>query len=227
VAELQKLAETAAAGDTGEEVAELSELTEPAAAEPSELPDAGPQVAATSAEGGFRFDDEAPVAGIEQLDPFAASFDVLAMRAERATPLAPEVPFEPLAEVSEPEPVAPEEPEAVALEELREEVALEALQETPLSADVLPPGEEFKVPVEVETPMPPPASLEPAVGVGQVAKARTIEDYLAGLLAFNPEAATVARSEGAAGTVDAASSADAPTSEDMEQFQAWLRSLKR
>jgi tetratricopeptide (TPR) repeat protein len=227
VAELQKLAETAAAGDTGEEVAELSELTEPAAAEPSELPDAGPQVAATSAERGFRFDDEAPVAGIEQLDPFAASFDVLAMRAERATPPAPEVPFERLAEVSEPEPVAPEEPEAVALEELREEVALEALQETPLSADVLPPGEEFTVPVEVETPMPPPASLEPAVGVGQVAEARTIEDYLAGLLAFNPEAATVARSEGAAGTVDAASSADAPTSEDMEQFQAWLRSLKR
>ncbi|KPK79555.1 MAG: hypothetical protein AMS25_12235 [Gemmatimonas sp. SM23_52] len=221
VAELQQLAEASAAGETGEEVAELLQLTEPAAAEP-----AGPQVAPTGAEGGFAFRDEAPVAGIEQLDPFAASFEVLATRAERA---APEVPFEPLAEVSEPEPVAPEEfEEAVALEELREEVALEALQETPLSADVLLPGEDITVPVEVETPMPPPATLEPAVGVGRVAKPRTIEDYLGGLLAFNPEAATAAQSEGAEGTVDVASStADAPTSEDMEQFQAWLRSLKR
>lgn len=229
LAELQQLAEASAAGDTGEEVAESLELTEPAAAGLSELPDAGPQVAQKGAEGGFEFDDEAPVAGIEQLDPFAASFDVLATRAERAPPSVPEVPFEPLAEVSELEPVALEEPEeAVALEELREEVALEALQETPLSAGVVLPGEDITVPVEVETPMPPPAALEPAVGVGQVAEPRTIEDYLAGLLAFNAEAASAARSEGAEGSVDAASStADAPTSEDMQQFQAWLRSLKR
>ncbi|UCC47777.1 MAG: tetratricopeptide repeat protein [Gemmatimonadota bacterium] len=212
MAELQQLAESAV-GDAGEELAELLELTEPDAAELSELSDAEAPAAPTEAESGFTFEDEAPVAGIEQLDPFAASFDVLAMQAG-AGPPTPAMPVEPAAaEVSEPEPVA--------LEELREEVILEGLLETALSADVVPAGADIAPPVEVERFAPAPVTPEPAVGIGQAAERATIEEYLAGLLAFNPEADTAPK-------VDAASSAvDAATSEDMEAFQAWLRSLKR
>jgi tetratricopeptide (TPR) repeat protein len=222
IAELQQLAEPAV-GDGGEELAELLELTEPAAAELSELSDAEALAAPTEAESGFTFEDEAPVAGIEQLDPFAASFDVLALRAEGAAPPTPAMPVEPgAAEVSEPEPVALVElEEAVALEELREEVVLEGLQETALSADVVRAGADIAPPVEVERPAPAPVTPEPAVGIGQAAEPATIEEYLAGLLDFNPEADTAPQ-------VDAASSAvDAATSEDMEAFQAWLRTLRR
>lgn len=225
MAELRQLAESVAGG---EEVAEL--FTEPPAAEFSEVSDAEVQAAAKETLGGFTFDDEAPVAGMEQLDPFAASFDVLAMRVEPAAPRVPEMQVGlPAADVRELEPVALEElEETVALEELREEVALEGIQATEPFADVMPAGADVTPPVEVEPPALALATPEPAVGARRAAEPVTIEEYLAGLLAFSPELTATPQTGGAERPGDEGrSELDAATSDDMEAFQAWLRSLKR
>lgn len=306
--------------DAGEEeLAELLELTHPVAPEPIELEpvaEASPPFSvarsepAESGHGAFEFDDEAPVAGFEQLDPFAASFDVMAMKEEPAQPLAADEQAEPaeampadeavepvvptveeLAEaitadeaeqlaasaLEEPVPGAAEEAEApvAALEdekEVAEAVSEESTwelavtspdEEAPPAADVWeltvevagddvdsePGAEEFGAEIVVgESAVEPSAEDAPAdfaaselvadfappepapeaeEGVEEAAE-HTIEDYLAGLLAFNPESsATAENPRDAEEAGESPAAADAASPEDLEQFQEWLRSLKR
>ncbi len=97
----QQLSGLPAADKEIEELAQLLDMTEPtpptpsevisheAPPEPAEEPALSAQATEPSAapieplEGEFQFEDEAPVAGFEMLDPFAASFDVLARREMR------------------------------------------------------------------------------------------------------------------------------------------------
>ncbi|MEE9133112.1 MAG: tetratricopeptide repeat protein, partial [Gemmatimonadota bacterium] len=127
--------------DAGEEeLAELLELTQPVADEPGDLEpaaEASPPLSvarselAESGHGAFEFDDEAPVAGFEQLDPFAASFDIMAMKEEPAQPLAVDEQAEPAEAMPADEPVVPtveELAEAIVVDEA-EQLAASALEE--------------------------------------------------------------------------------------------------
>ncbi len=120
-----------------EELARLMRLTEPAEEESAEaipVEETAPEPEADV----FEFEDEAPVAGFEQLDPFAASFDALAARthpvesflAEETPPAAGPTAEQP----EETEPAAAEfaqptaaEPEPVPVESLAEEPVAEEL----------------------------------------------------------------------------------------------------
>lgn len=78
--------------------------------------------------GGFEFEDEAPVAGLEHLDPFAASFDVLAKADGQDLAIPSLIPRE--REVSE----APS-PEPEAAPEIEMEPATETVAESELESD--------------------------------------------------------------------------------------------
>ncbi len=245
IAELEgKLAEASAPAESEVDLAELLDLTESEAVEgaaASEVPEepalfepppeqvTAPEApgpadgsAAPAGEPGFDFEDEAPVAGIEHLDPFASSFDVMVKRGD-AAPTAAEVAREP------PEAVEPEleiVPTAAAAEPELEVASVEDVQ--PTGADIAPP-EEIPGPA-FEAPLPTPAAERPSAGP-------TIEEYLAGLLAYSSEAQAGAPDPGAPGASEAArskpseaaapdESSDASSPEDLEEFQRWLRSLK-
>lgn len=124
IAELEaKLAEARSDVDAGEEeLAELLELTQPVAAEPEPEAEVSPAFSAGEAEDRetagetFEFEDEAPAAGIEHLDPFAVSFDVIAMEARAAETPAPDAVVEPSeSEVEEPAEAEAEVPTAFEL----------------------------------------------------------------------------------------------------------------
>jgi tetratricopeptide (TPR) repeat protein len=218
---------------------------------------AGPTAgsAGEAAAGEFEFDDEAPVAGIEHLDPFAASFDVMV----KPMDVAPEpAGIADLADQAEPEPSEPEPPAFEAAEPELEIVP--TIEEVPPdfevepAADVLPPGAELAPSLETaerEPEVPEPAEAPaPAVPVAQPLGAPTIEEYLSGLLDFErqesaaaPDAGPVATPAPSEAPPEApaetppppsepaeASSAPEPsdesTSDDLEQFQEWLRGLK-
>jgi tetratricopeptide (TPR) repeat protein len=218
-------------------------------------------VAAASEEappsGEFDFDDEAPVAGMSHLDPFASSFDVMVTRGD-AAPIPAGVGglgdlarAEP-AEALPPPDVVPEAPEP----ELEIVPTIDETQpdfDVALAPDVLPPGADVMPFQEAPPPVPElpvpeapaPAAEAPAPAVeapppapaAQPAGAPTIEEYLSGLLALDREEPD-ARSEAAAPPAEtsapsepadapgAAEPSDESSSEDLEQFQEWLRSLK-
>ncbi|UCC72393.1 MAG: tetratricopeptide repeat protein [Gemmatimonadota bacterium] len=210
--------------ELGDIAAEATEAT-PAAAELAEAP---------TGDSGFEFEDEAPLAGMEHLDPFASSFDVMVKRADQA-PLAAGVGG--LADLSRPEAAEPAAPTAeTALEPVQVEPELEIVPtleeltpelEVVPAADLLPAGADVVPPPERPAPvaevsgltaeMPTVTPAEPRV------EAPTIEEYLSSLLAYDPEARTAAAPPAAD---DASAPADAADSEDLEQFQEWLRSLK-
>jgi hypothetical protein len=147
-------------------------------------------------------------------------------------------------------PAADEPPDFLAIEPLvpASEDSLELLAAEP---DLLPPGADVPLPPEfAEPPAPePPAPAEPAAATpelpavpaptaaaaSQEGAVPTIEDYLAGLLSFDPEAPraepTAAAPEAATEPTTEAEQApeevDPAAAEDLEQFQEWLRSLKR
>ncbi len=217
-----------------EEVAELLMMTE--AGRPVGDADA-PGASLTDVRGddedGFHFEDEAPVAGLEHLDPFAASFDVFALKEAPAAPLA----GEPVAE----EPPA-EEPVEEVLEVAGEEITPEPVPE-PTAVEttpepwVAPVGAESAdladieevVPITVE---PEPfaeealeeGEVEPEAPVPQVVDT-TIEEYLASLLEVEPGTPEVEASEPP--STEAPGGAEGAGSDDIEKFQEWLRSLKR
>jgi tetratricopeptide (TPR) repeat protein len=223
-----------------------------AAAAPERVPAAGE----------FDFQDEAPLAGMDHLDPFAASFDVMVRRGD-AAPMPAGVGG--LGDLARAEPAeAPAAPE-VAAETPEPELEIVPTIEEPAAdfdvapaADVLPPGADVAPLQETPPPEPelyltdaaapapeaptpvaePPAPVAPAA---QQAGAPTIEEYLAALLAFDIEksaAGPAAGAEAAAPPTEtptpsasddapgAAEPAEASGSEDLEQFQEWLRSLK-
>lgn len=358
-----KLAETRPAVESGEEeLAELLELTQPVSPEPFapepgvvdpevvETEDAEPaaevdtvfsieDLAPSEPVGSeFEFEDEAPVAGMEQLDPFAVSFDVLAVGSTPREPeveeevaeavavveeetaeaiaedfVAEEVTAEEAAEEKtvegftdevdegaievtvEPTDFVAEDEVSIAAfefdasdavddeiaveaegegeEEAVEEVIVEELPAEPVLASAEEPdespadrweltvgvagddigselaGEAFGAEVVIdessdddavaaETPAdfealelvadfaPPEPEPKPVQEVEEP-KEFTIEDYLTGLLVYDPEAAVEESPEEAADAGEAPADSDAAGPEDLEQFQDWLRSLKR
>ena len=289
IAEIEaRLAATAEAAapeseSTEADLADLLELTEPLEADTA----MSSVVAAPAEEEGFEFEDEAPVAGFDLLDPFAASFDVLIKRDVVAGPPG-------MAGVSE-----QAEPESEAPAELNEEIGREATAEefdVPLveefaafeagkdldtdvlgiaalepEADLVPEAEEAAEPAtevpwdlgplsdDYEAEAEEPAAVEEVVeqteGLGHLADtlvtspisdaaeamyarpeaeesgaptagALSVEDYLSSLLAFHPGAGERRRDAPAeeAGPVDEGNPDEA---RDLEEFQAWLRGLKR
>ncbi len=206
---------------------------------------AGPprQVRAT---GEFEFADEAPVAGMDHLDPFAASFDVMVQRGE-AAPMAAGVGG--LGDLTRGAPSEAPEPELEIVPTI-EEMPTD-LHVAP-AADVLPPGADVITPAEpdlylaeapapeVVAPVPAAEAPAPPAPRAQPAGASTIEEYLSGLLAFtgkrgedhDPGAQAAAppaepsASSDAAGAGGAAQPPEGTGSEDLEQFQEWLRGLK-
>jgi tetratricopeptide (TPR) repeat protein len=149
-----KVAEARVASEGGEEeLAELLELTQPVSPEPfapepavvdpeiveveNEVTEAyEPEAEVGSVfsiedlapskriESEFDFEDEAPVAGMDQLDPFAVSFDVFAVG---STPSEPAV--ESVAEAGAEEEVSESSPEVEATEAVVEEEAKEVIAE--------------------------------------------------------------------------------------------------
>ncbi|UCF18535.1 MAG: tetratricopeptide repeat protein [Gemmatimonadota bacterium] len=173
IAELeQQLSAEPSADREIEELAQLLELTEPTSPISSEVvPEEStadfaeepaipgqvlePPVSTEPPEGEFQFEDEAPVAGFEVLDPFAASFDVLARREmkearaakaeepaaeEEAGSLEPAMEVEPQAEVVDVADLAP------TPEELAEPDALPEFVEP---AQAVTPEPEFAIDAEM------------------------------------------------------------------------------
>jgi len=209
--------------------------------------------------GEFDFEDEAPVAGMEHLDPFAASFDAMAKRGDVA-PMAAGVGG--LGDLTRPEPAeAPPAPDLTAEPpDDRELEIVPTIAEPPAdldvapAADVLPPGADVMPPQQEPPPGPempaaqvPAAADEPVTPAAEApaaappAGAPTIEEYLAGLLAYDwergaaepaqgsqaaPPPADASASPEPANPPGAAEPTDDSGSEDLEQFQEWLRSLK-
>lgn len=204
-----------------------------------------PEVPAT---GEFEFEDEAPVAGMDHLDPFAASFDVMVQRGE-AAPMAAGVGG--LSDLTRRPPTEAPEPELEIVPTIEE---MPTDLDVAPAADVLPPGADVTPFAEAppaepdlqvaEAPAPEAEAPVPVVEApaprAQPAGAPTIEEYLSGLLAFTGEhgterntapqaAAPPAEPAASSDAADASSAAQPPdgaSSEDLEQFQEWLRSLK-
>ncbi len=202
--------------------------------------------------GEFDFEDEAPVAGMIQLDPFASSFDVMVKRGD-AAPMPAGVGG--LGDLTRTEPAeAPPPPDVVPEAPEPELEIVPTIEETPLdfdvapAPDVLPPGADVTPfqeapPPEPQAPAPaaeapaPVVEAPPPAPAAHPAGAPTIEQYLSGLLALDREEPD-ARSEAAAPPAEtsapsepadapgAAEPSDESSSEDLEQFQEWLRSLK-
>jgi tetratricopeptide (TPR) repeat protein len=180
--------------------------------------------AAAEAKAGFRFEDEAPVAGMDHLDPFASSFEAMVQRGDAAQEPTTQGS---LAELVEPEPA---EPEAVPIE--MEPVVAEAVPaelDIGPAEDLLPPGADIPYPEEADVPAAEVAAPAAMVSGGEPGAVPTIEEYLSGLLAYDVEARAEEPKPSAAqepSTPPASGASDAPGSEDLEQFQEWLRSLK-
>jgi tetratricopeptide (TPR) repeat protein len=275
IAELERqLADAGSTPDKGErELAKLLELTR-VTPEPAETETTPPEPAvaeadqqtAPEAEGVFEFADGAPVAGLEHLDPFAASFDVMAVTGEPASLVAPELAEPSAVEEAAPEmesaesvPVAEElptaadelepavagpaesvetaegavypvvEPAAVELEETQGEEpdqAEDELAEMAAAPDFWASTAEVTVGVSDEI-APVQADAESAAA-RPAAETVTLGQYLKGLLAFGSESS---REDGnPVATQDAGDSpsdADGAGPDDLEEFQEWLRSLKR
>ncbi len=137
-----------------EELAELLELTEAGrtVGADADVPSAEPTDLQGGDGDGFRFEDEAPVAGLEHLDPFAASFDVFAMKEPPAAPAAVPAAEEREAEGFEPERFEAERFEAEGFEPEEFEVEEPATEE-PIEEVIGAAGEEV-------TPEPVPARPE-------------------------------------------------------------------
>jgi hypothetical protein len=170
-------------------------------------------------EGDFHFDDEAPAAGLEHLDPFAAAFDVLVKKDGQQARPAARAPETPLAGFAGPVPV---------------DVNGLPLVATP-EPEVLPAGADIGIEVSAaeELHVVPVAAEQPAAAAAAAPgwhTAGTIEEYLTSLLAFDPAAPAARRRPSPVEPVprpEAASTAKDGESEDLAQFQEWLRSLKR
>lgn len=279
ILDLRQRIEEAGAAPDEEELVRLMKLTEPAEEPPSAV-----AIDETAPESGseFDFEDQAPFAGFDHLDPFAASFDTLAAKTQPAepfpleTPAAEESPAEEAAEVETVEPVKsePVEGEPVAIESLAEEPAADDLAasiETPgagfvdfgsgvdesaaevVSEEVMDEieytsedegitavdsiweltevgasdrgideasedSEEVEVPVRIDGGAATAGPGEPS----------SMEDYVAALLAFDVERLFEATASSADSQEDEPlPTAESPNAEDLEQFQEWLRSLKR
>ncbi len=216
----ERLAASRAASEAGEEeLAELLELTQPVSSLVETDLSFGSLNAPVESEGPFEFEDGAPVAGLEHLDPFAASFEVLAMK---------EVPEE-LAAVSlsagAGEEIATTEVATEALEAAAEEVTPEPeVVEEVIPIRIEPEPAEVAVPHVFDQPPLEAAELEqPAAEAAEP----TIEDYLAGLLAFSPRGARGSETPGEPSAGGSSAEPTAGGSEELEKFQEWLRSLKR
>jgi tetratricopeptide (TPR) repeat protein len=224
-------------------------LAEPAApAEP--IADAEPEPSFTepepatpapvAAEGEFSFADEAPVAGFDQLDPFAASFDVMVQRDGQYAepPPASEPEFE------GPVPVTVDGlpmkdpgilPPGADIQPAPGLVAPEPEPEPEPTPEFVEPEPSFAEPSFAEPSFDEPAFDEPAAApqpaLSEAGAMPTIEEYLEGLLTYDPEAPKPSPE-----TPAAPAAADAPPAddsspggddnEDLEQFQEWLRGLK-
>ncbi|UCC82309.1 MAG: tetratricopeptide repeat protein [Gemmatimonadota bacterium] len=210
-----------------------------AAATPEEAPPTGE----------FNFEDEAPVAGMDHLDPFAASFDAMVRRGDAApmpagvgglADLARGEPAEALPETPEPEleivPTIDETPPDLDVAPAPD--VLPPGADVAPAPEVLPPEPELPVPeapapvAEAPTPVAEPAA--PAPPAAQPSGAPTIEEYLSGLLAYDREGQNADPAAGSQATgppadpggTDSAAEAAESSSEDLEQFQEWLRGLK-
>ncbi|MGD8697689.1 MAG: tetratricopeptide repeat protein [Gemmatimonadales bacterium] len=246
----------------------------------------GMETAAEPEAEGLEFENEAPVAGFEQLDPFASSFDALAgktqpdemmlteepppavdePRTEEAEPAEPlelewadveAVPVESLAEELEAEEAATplESPEGeyapfetladesaaeVVAEEVTDEVDYSGPEEGITAVDNIweltevgasgvgesvpdqgseAADEESEVPVRFVTRAESAESEQPA----------TMEDYLGALLTFEIGSLFKRSATKDGSVVDDGPPADIGSSkaEDLDQFQEWLKSLKR
>lgn len=225
--EAQLAASAPATGDA-EELAELLELTGAAApVAGAHSPGADLPTSQGREDDGFSFEDEAPVAGLEHLDPFAASFEVFALK---------EGPAAPLIEAAE-----AEEPAEEVLEAAGEEVTPEPMV-TPTGAEITPEPQVvptgFEIASDDEVSDVIPIAIEPEPLAEEVfeeqeapaaaaprAEDSTIEEYLARLLASDSRAAEVEDPESASGEASGGLEATGP--DDLEKFQEWLRSLKR
>jgi hypothetical protein len=215
-----------------QEAAEVELASGPEPQSEADAPLAAPSMTGS---GEFSFEDEAPVAGIEQLDPFASSFDVFVQRDGAAD--APEP--------AELETTSPGFEGPVP-------VTVEGVPLVSPDPDLVPPGAYIEPP----PPTPPPPSrrppvehtapepaVEPARPVSAPPGSLTIEDYLAGLLAYQPgtpraevaapaqEAVAEPAPEPQPSTTSELSPStggadDDDDDEDLEQFQEWLRGLK-
>jgi tetratricopeptide (TPR) repeat protein len=126
-------------------------VTEPTFAE--ETTETATPEPAVAISGDFAFEDEAPVAGFEHLDPFAASFEVMAKPDEVGMPEVPE------AEPAAPAPAA--EAAAVATEDWEVTEPAEAVPAAePEPAPEPMPAEPFAFEAEPE-PVPEPTPTEP------------------------------------------------------------------
>ncbi len=265
IAELEaKLAESRLPpAEEGEiDLAELLDLSdtgpEPAAAglaAPLDVPPAAPAPAPGTLEPpavgqDFDFEDEAPVAGMEHLDPFAASFDAMVARAGDipasagvgglADLVASEPPREPAPEPSPPMTLEPAgtEPEPEFEFSLEDEV--EAGFDLAPVPGLQPPGADVPPPAPAPPEPPTPPAPAPEAPVAKAAAGRTIEEYLSELLSYSvgdgaPTSASTAGGPAPSPTPPAGDAAESPeqatpgeppSSEDLEEFQEWLRSLK-
>jgi hypothetical protein len=279
ILDLQQRIEEAGSGPDEEELVRLMELTEPEEEAPSAavidetLPESGSE---------FEFEDQAPFAGFDQLDPFGASFDTLAAKTDSAEPLSLETPL------ADEEPAEGEPPEAetvvqlesepveavpVPIESLAEEpaedhvasaespesgfmdlgssvdesaaevVAEEVTEEIEYAADdegitavdsiwelteVGAPDRGFDETTEASEEVDVPVRSDGGAATAGPREPSSMEDYVAALLAFDVERwlETSARSTDSQ-EEEPPQNPESSNAEDLEQFQDWLRSLKR
>ncbi len=228
----ERLAEPAADREgEAEEISELLKLTE-AGSPVGDLDSSSASFTDVQAGDGdgFRFEDEAPHAGLEHLDPFAGSFDVFALKEPPAEPLVEEPPAEEPA-VEEPiEEYLEATGEEITPEPVPEPAALETAPEPAVVWEEEISADEFEdvIPVAVE-PEPFAAAAsdedEPEAEVPTPeTQDATIEEYLASLLEFeSPPETPSAEAE----PRETAGESEGTGSDDLEKFQEWLRSLKR
>lgn len=220
IAELEiKLAEARATPEGSVDLAELLDLAEPSADE-APVPPAAPEIPAvfeappitdqppagalegrsetTLPEPEFRFEDEAPVAGIEHLDPFASSFEVMVRREDE--------PAQQLGQPPEPE-IAP------------------AADVVPAGAVLTPPARQDSIPATAAPePTAPAVTIEEYLS-GLLAYSP--EDHASASQPGNPGPVAASDPAGPPSeTADESNAAEASSSGDLEEFQEWLRGLK-
>ena len=217
IEEVERLAADAAGVAPVAPMAPAEPETEDAVAPPESIARPEPaeleivDLGAGSADGdGFEFAVQAPAVGFAESDPFAASFDDLLGR-----PVEPTAP---------PGDVVAEAP----AEEVEEAVPIQVkVRETPPRAPetAAPPAAS-----ELQAPSPSISARaaedpQPSLAPTSESEPDTIETYLTSLLAFSPDVAAPGQSAESATSQPASSSDEG--SEDLEEFQEWLRSLRR
>lgn len=281
ILDLQQRIEEAGLAPDEEELVRLMNMTEPEEEGPSAA-----TIDAIAPEPGleFEFEDQAPFAGFDQLDPFAASFDTLSAKTHSAEPSSLEAPAadepeqqEPAGEWREPEPVepiesAPGESEPVPVESLAEEpvaedlalsiespeagfmdlgsgvdesaaevVAEEVMEEIEYAAgdegitavdsiweltEVGAPDREVDQMAEGSEEVEVPVRIDD--GEAEPREPSSMENYVASLLAFDVERLFETSASSPDSQEDEPpASPESPNAQDLEQFQEWLRSLKR